>query len=206
MLTLIGREVHDHLVYLMSLCLVTVITIAVLIAGAYEGVQVAILLPLAIPILSLLLGLCALGAGQMYGDRANRISPLLSTLAVTRTRILLARVLVGVLAALLTLVPVIVTSAIVLWISGSPLEFYGRTIVEVSLTVVLTGIACYCAGLLVGWTTNKSWLLVGNTLVMFLVLSLVWIKGFGPDAMALWLLLIGAVLLRVWHAFTSASL
>ncbi len=87
-----------------------------------------------------------------------------------------------------------------------PLEFYGRMLVEIPLTLLLTAAACYCAGLLVGWTTSKAWLLAGSVLLLLSLVSLVVIKGFGLEAMAILLLFIGATLLYAWHAFTSSSL
>lgn len=177
-----------------------------LIVSVYQGAALNIGVPLVFLVVALLLGLCSLGLAQMHGDRAHRISPLLSTLAVTRNRILAARVLVGGLAVLLAFVPVIVTSTILLRAVMPPLAFYERMLVEVSLTILLAGLACYSVGLLVGWSTNRLWLVGGGALLFILVLSLLWIKGFGADTMLLLLLVTGALLLRVWHVFTSASL
>ena len=154
----------------------------------------------------LLVGFCGLGASQMYSDRASRISSLLATQGVTRSRILAARVLVGVATVLASLVPPAVTILILLWAFLPPLSFYWRMAAEIFTVAVLTGVAGYCVGLLVSWTTSKAWLVAGNLLLWSLVTSLVWIKGFGPDVMAILLLLIVAMLLRVWHGFTSASL
>jgi len=206
MLTLIGREIRDHLVYLVGLGLVGAILIAILIAAAFEGIQIEIVPPIIMLTLILGVGLCALGATQMYGDRVNRVSPLLATLAVTRNHILAARIVVGILAVLLALVPVIVASTILLRMFLPPLAFYGRMLVETSVTMILVGLACYSVGLLVGWTTSRAWLLGGCLLLLTVPISLVWIKGFGPDAMMLLLLFIGAALLQTWHTFTSASL
>jgi hypothetical protein len=206
MLTLIGREIRDNLVYLGGLGFATVFTMALLIVSMYQRTILNMGVPLIFLVVALLLGLCSLGSAQMHGDRAHRISPLLSTLAVTRSRILAARVLVGGLAVLLAFVPVIVTSTLLLRAFVPPLAFYERMLVEVSLTILLAGLACYSVGLLVGWTTNRLWLVGGGALLFVLVLSLVWIKGFGADTMLLLLLVTGALLLRVWHVFTSASL
>jgi len=163
-------------------------------------------LPLGLLTFLLLLGLYALGAAQMYGDRANRISSLLTTQAVTRSRVLAARALVGLLAVLAVLLPVVVTAVVLLWAFLPPLDFYRRLLVEIPLTLALTAFACHSAGLLVGWTTNRIRLLAGAVLLVTAVASLLWIKGFGPDVMAVLLLFIAATLLRTWHTFTSTSL
>jgi hypothetical protein len=206
MLTLIGREVRDHIAYLLGLGIVTAIMIVVMILAAFQELEAQLLTPVVILVVTLLLGLYALGAAQMYGDRANRMSSLLSTLAVTRSRILAARVFVGMLAVAVSFVPLVVTITVLLWAFGSPLRFYERIIVETSITALLTGMACYCLGLVIGWTTNKTRLLAGSTLLVALVASLVWIKGLGPESMVILLLFIGATLLRIWRTFTLISL
>jgi hypothetical protein len=205
MLTLIGREIHDHMVYLVALCLVAALMIAVLTAAAYEGIQWSCGVPLGLLIVVMLLGFGSLGAGQMYGDRANRISPWLATLAVTRTRIFAARVVAGILVVLLTLVPVIVATVILLREFVPPFEFYRRMVMEISIVAVLMGTTCYSLGLLAGWTTSKSRLFLGSCLPI-VAMSVVGAKGFGPDAMLTLLLVIGAALVATWHKFTSASL
>ncbi len=72
--------------------------------------------------------------------------------------------------------------------------------------IVLTGWTCYGVGLLIGWSPNKAHRLVGLFLLLVLVGSLVVVKGFGPEAMAILSLSLGATLVRTWHTFTSASL
>jgi ABC-type transport system involved in multi-copper enzyme maturation permease subunit len=206
MLTLIAREIRDNLVSVALPCLVSALAVILAVALALYGMEHDSWAPLALLLPVLLLAFCGLGASQMYGDRTNRISSLLSTLRVTRRRIFAARVLAGVLTILVSLVPLVVTAALVLWAFVPAMGFYRRMGVEIALTVLLTAIAFHAIGLLIGWTTSKAWLLAGNVLLMVLVLSLVAIKGFGPDALALLLVFIGAALLRAWQMFASASL
>jgi len=205
MLSLIGREVYDHLVYVLACCLVSAITIGVMILTSVSGIVQAAYAYSTILILVLFVGFCALGAAQMYGDRANRISALLSTLAVTRSRILAARVLVGVLTLLASLIPVLTAALILLSLAALPAAFYPRMIWEVSAAVALTGFACYCIGLEIGWTTSKTWLILGSFLLVALLASLVFAKGPGLEAIAILLLFIAAMLVHTWHKFTSAS-
>jgi hypothetical protein len=212
MLSLIAREIRDNIVSMALPCLVSAIgmTLAIVFAfsgfGRGPGIRGGFLASTGMVIPVLLLAFGGLGASQAYGDRANRISSLLATLGVTRNRIFAARVLAGLLVVLVSLVPLAVTNLLLLWMLMPPLEFYGRMVVEISLTLLLAAAACYFAGLLVGWTTSKSWLLAGNVLLLLFPMSLVVIKGFGPEAMAILLLFIGATLLYAWHTFTSASL
>jgi hypothetical protein len=206
MLSLITREIRDNIVSVALPCLVSVLGMVLAIVFAFSRVGGGFFPPTILVVLILLLAFCGLGASQAYGDRANRISSLLATLGVTRNRIFVARILTGLLTVLVSLVPLSVTTIVLLWMSAPPLEFYGRMVVEISLTVLLAAVACYFAGLLVGWTTSKAWLLAGTVLLLLSLVSLVVIKGFGPDAMALLLLFIGATLWYAWHTFTSASL
>ncbi len=206
MLSLIAREIRDNIVSVALPCLVGALGVTLAIVFSLSRVRGGVL-PVTIMFTSvLLLAFCGLGASQAYGDRANRISSLLATLGVTRNRIFAARVLAGLLTVLVSLVPLAVTTIVLLWMFAPPLEFYARMVVEISLTVLLAAVACYLAGLLVGWTTSKAWLLAGSVLLLLSLVSLIVIKGFGPGAMAILLLFIGATLWYAWHTFTSASL
>ena len=206
MLSLIAREIRDNIVSVALPCLASAlgITLAIIFALSRANGGAFPVTIMFTPIL--LLAFCSLGVSQAYGDRANRISSLLATLGITRNRIFAARVLAGLLIVLVCLVPLVVTTILLLWRFAPPLEFYGRMVVEISLTVFLAAVACYFAGLLVGWTTSKAWLLAGSVLLLLSLVSLVVIKGFGLGAMALLLLFIGATLWYAWHTFTSASL
>ena len=206
MLSLIAREIRDNIVSVALPCLASALGITLAIVFAFSRANGGAF-PVTImftPIL--LLAFCGLGASQAYGDRANRISSLLATLGVTRNRIFAARVCAGLLTVLVALIPLAVTTIVLLWLFVPPLQFYGRMVVEISLTVLLAAVACYCAGLLVGWTTSKAWLLAGSVLLLLSLVSLVVIKGFGPEAMAVLLLFIGATLWYAWHTFASTSL
>lgn len=206
MLTLIGREIHDNLVYVVGLCLTSAMIVTTLIyASIWNLEEMVFIFPLAL-LSVMLFGFYALGAAQMYGDRANRISSLLSTLAVTRDRIFAARVLVGALTILLSLAPGIAIAIAVLWAFAVPLDLIHRMVAEISLTLVLTAFACYGGGLMVGWTTNKGRLMAGGLSLSVLMATLVWIKGFGVGAMLILLVAIAAMLIRTWRTFTSASL
>ena len=206
MLTLMRREVRDNMVYVLAPCVLSLLTIGILVSVFLSGIKSAAIPFGGLLLLVLFLGFGALGSAQMYGDRANRISTLLSTLAVTRHQILAARVLTGILAILVALVPVLVTSVILLQAFLPPFEFYRRMVVEVSITTILAGLACYGVGLLVGGTTNRAWLLVGNLSLLALCVSLLLVKGFGPEVVLILVVLSGALLARTWYRFTTASL
>jgi ABC-type transport system involved in multi-copper enzyme maturation permease subunit len=205
-LTLVVREIRDNIVSVVGPCLIGAIIVTILICASFWEMQGGVFIFPSVLLGVMLLGFCSLGAVQMYGDRANRISSLLSTLAVTRGQIFTARVLVGVLTILASLAPGIIMAIVLLWAFGTPLEFFYRMIVEIILAITLTGLACYCVGLMVGWTANKAWLAAGSLSLFALMATLIWIKGFGVEAMLILLLSIVAMLLRTWQRFTSASL
>jgi len=206
MLRLIVREIQDHSVYFGACCVLSAIIVSVLIRMIVHGITgtgVSIAY-VATGFLFLCFGI--LGTAQMYGDRANRVSTLLSTQAVTRSRILAARVLAGIVIVLITLIPVLVVAVILLRLNEVPLELYSRMVWDISIVLALTGLACHGMGLLIGWTSSKSSLIVGFLCLMLLLASLLVVKGFGPSAMALLSLLILAAWGRIWHTFTSTSL
>jgi hypothetical protein len=206
MLTLIAREIRDNLVYLLAFCAISLVTIGILVTMFLNGMYGPAIPFAALMLLVLFLGFSVLGMAQMYGDRANRISPLLSTLAVTRDRIFAARVLAGGFAILLALVPILITAVVLLRLFVPPFEFYQRMVVEISIASILMAVACYSIGLVVGGTTSRIWLIVGTLLLLALCVSLFVAKGFGPSVMLILVALIGALLVRTSHTFISASL
>lgn len=206
MASLVLREIRDNVVHVLALGVISILAIGGLVYVFYYHMPGAALSFSIATVLVLWAWLSVLGTAQMYGDRANRISSLLATLAVTRDRILLARVLVGVLTVLGTLAPVLLTEIILLRTYVMPPVFYRRMAVEVSITTILMGVACYCVGLAVGGTANKAWLIPGNLLSLVLCVSLVVFEGCGPKAMVILLIFIAAILTRAWLKFTTVSL
>jgi hypothetical protein len=206
-LNLIRRELNDHLLYVLVPCVISIglvwIAIYVMLWSAMAEVIVVTAL---IGIPALLIGYCGLGASQMYGDRVHRISTLLCTLAVTRNQVFAARVVVGTATVLATVVSLTIAAAVVPRLSERLVEFPSVWLVQTSMAIALAGFACYCMGLLVGWTTSRVWLLLGGMLLLALAMSLIVIKGFGIGAVAVLLLFIAASLGVAWHRFTSTSL
>jgi hypothetical protein len=207
MLSLIRREIADNLFCVVGAGIVVVFTIWLWIYGVFwaqEPEMTGVVAGFVIP--ALLLGYFGLGASQMYGDRAHKISTLLCTLAVTRNRIFAARVVAGGLTVLATILPLAVTGLILLESSPRFAAYRGRIVGEMATTAVVAGFACYCMGLLSGWTGSRVWLLAGGTVLLTLVLSIVIVKGVGIEAVAVLLLLIAASLPVVWYRFVSTPL
>ena len=206
MLTLIGRELRDNFAHLILTGFFSLCTVAIAIVSAYWGIAWASLPISVIMGIILVVLYTTLGAAQMYTDRTNRISSLLATLAATRSRILAARVLAGAAIIVATLVPLLITAVAIMSLEDAPLALYRGTIAEVFVTVVLTSFACYCVGLLLGWTTIKAFPALGILFLATLIVLLVIIKGFVLPAIVLLLLFSVACLVHVWYRFTSLSL
>ena len=205
MFALIKRELTDHLVHFLLAVTLAIAEIGIFAYFAYtEFAQISgAILPLGI---IMLVGCCFMGIAQSYDDRANKISAFLVTLAVTRTQILMARCLTGVLAILIFLVPLVAAAVVVLPQFTPPLTFYWPVLVEVPLTLFLTAFTCYCFGLLIGTSTRKLLLVGGCLCVPLLLIALVIAKGFGLQAMAVLGLLILAILVRLTTKFSSTPL
>lgn len=209
MLALIRREIQDHIVYYIVALISSVVLVALLSAAAYNlgEIESSIFAALSIPgLVILVIVFSAMGVTQMYLDRNRRISAFLSVLPVTRSRILTARIITGLLAILIVLVPVTVAAISLYRLLLPPLPIYGGVISDIATTAFLMLFACYCLGLLTGWTSSKitpTFGALGLNLILFTVII---VKGFGAEIRLLLVLVIAACLMRTWHKFTSTSL
>jgi len=216
MFTLIKREIRDHIVYLiMAACLAGIfILMSVSVISRYDSARnrgnsdpQAFIMGLGIPLMAIvIIGICGLGAAQMYLDRTRKISAFLSTLAVSRGRILIARIATGILVILTFLAPLAVTVVILFRLFASPVLFPGGMIFEMFLTVFLMAFACYCIGLQAGWTSGKIAPTLGALFLTGIFIPLVLIKGFGLQIVVILVLFIIASLIRIWHMFMKTSL
>ncbi len=206
MLTLIEREFRDHIVYFVAGILFSIIIIGSLFSSRFtefEEIVVVLVIPM---IFIVLFGAAAMGAGQMYSDRSNKVTSFLSTLAVNRAHILTARCLVGVAVIL---VPFVSITAVVVVLLGGRfplLPVYSGTIRDVASTAFLLTFSCYCIGLLCGWTTNKFLPAFGCLLFPLVAMMLVVVKGFGVETMAVLMVVILASLVCIWVRFSSTPL
>jgi hypothetical protein len=206
MWTLMGRELRDHASHIVLAGVVSAFTVAIAAVIAAWGITEAWPMIIAAMMPLLFVVFCMLGTSQMYTDRANRVSALLATSAATRGGILAARVLSGALVILAVLIPILIAVLVIHWMIGSPLSVRWVAIVEASTTALLASFACYCAGLLSGWTTNKVLPVLAIFFGALLPLLLVVVKGLGIAAILLLLLFSVTCLLNVWHRYTSVSL
>jgi hypothetical protein len=209
MFALIKREIRDHIVYFIAALLFSAVLVALLSVSAYhfDEREFGVYYGLAIPALvALVLGFSAMGVSQMYTDRIRKVSAFLSALPVTRGRILTARIIAGILAILLALLPVTIVAVMLSHLLLPPIPIFGSIVSDVATTTFLMLFACYCLGLLTGWTAGKIAPTFGALGLNLVLLSLIIIKGFGPDIRILLVLIIVASLVRTWHKFISTPL
>ena len=209
MLTLIKREIRDHIVYFLVAVILAATLVGSLTISAYnyDKGESRVYLTLMIPgFILLVLGMAGMGVSQMYIDKNRKISAFLTSQPVTRGRILSARVITGVLIILTVLVPVAIATATLNSLLGPPIPAYGKLIVDIFLTTFLMALACYSMGLLTGWTTSKLTPSFGGLGLTALLVSMIVIKGFGLEMKLLLVLIIAAALTRTWRKFVSTPL
>ena len=210
MYALIKREIRDHRIFFLGAVVLTASLIGLSVTALYNNRQIDAAVfgsgGGVTALVIVVLGLFAMGSVQMYTDRIRKISAFVSTLPVSRSRILLAKICAGILAILIVLVPLAVAVSILLQINAPPVPMYWAIARDVFAGVFLAGFACYCIGLQVGWNSGKVAPALGGLGLTCILASLIIIKGLAPEIMIILSLFIVASLIRTWHNFTSSSL
>ncbi|MCH7559491.1 MAG: hypothetical protein IIB56_18845 [Planctomycetes bacterium] len=210
MFALIKREIQDHIVYFIGAAAFAAIFILISISliHNYNSRNPPVFsIGFGIPAVTLvILGFCAMGAAQMHTDRNRKISAFLSTLAVSRSRILLARIITGILAILTLFVPLTITAVVLLRLYVHPVLMYPGIVFEIFTAEFLMAFACYCLGLLTGWNSGKITPILGGIALTCILLPLIIVKGFDLHIVVILVLFIVASLIRTWHTFMSTSL
>ena len=208
--TLLKREILDHIAYFVGALVVTALIAGALISitlgldpSDREIVTVGGLIP---TVLVVVTGLCALGVAQMYTDRTRNISAFLTALPATRPQIFTARIAAGVLAVLILLIPVTIAAAVVLNLGSDEVPLYRGILPEMFLSVFLMCLACYGVGIYAGWNRGSLAPTLGVLPIVILVPMLVVIKGFGLDVSAILTLFTLACLTGTWCRFSASSL
>ena len=213
MLTLIKREIQDHNVYILGAVILTAILICLTVFAAYNIVyqydheDAVTYIGLSLPVIvMLMIGFSGMGISQMYTDRARKTSAFLSTLPVSRSQILLARIVTGILAILIVVLPFVITSMVMTYLLAPPIPVFSSMIFDIFTVIFLLGFACYCLGLMNGWTAGKIAPTLGCLGLTFILTSLIIVKGFGPCTKGILILIIVACLIRTWQKFITTSL
>jgi hypothetical protein len=210
MFTLIKREMLDHAVYFLGAIIFSTLFVLISIPTIlhHDPKEPEIYaLGIGIPAVTILvIGFCAMGASQMYNDRNRKISAFLTTLPVTRNKILLAKIITGMFAILIFFLPLIITASILLRLSTPPIPIYSGMIFEISTATICMAFACYCIGLQTGWSQNRITPTLGGLALSAILVPLIIIKGFGLEISAILALFIIACLIRIRQTFTTTPL
>lgn len=208
MWTLIKREMDDCRVFFVAAVGYAVCVILILISAVYSAGMSMSYVKSASPVM-LLTGMvlfCLMGAGQMYLDRTRRISCFLSTLAVTRSRIFVARVITGLLLIFLTIAPIAAAGMVIVRVLYEPIPVYQRMFGELVGTVFVLSIAAYSLGLLTGWARGRVLSVLGGAVLTFVLAPVVVIKGFGAETVILLSAFIVISLIRSRQIYASTPL
>ncbi len=207
MLTLLKREIRDNAVYFLAAALFAMALVITALSIAHNIGQkdvhiaaLALLMPTSVILIS---GFVAMGVSQMRIDRNAKISFFLTTLPVSRNQILIARIITAILAILILLIPLAITAIFIMKIYPLPYPAYPAYVSEIFIAVFLTGFACYCIGLQLGWSSTLVGPVIGGLVFTIILGSMIVIKGFGPELWIILLLFITASLTRTWQKFTS---
>ena len=218
MFTLIKREIRDHIVYFIGAAGLSAIFVIISISvisqyessrrSSYRGGDSGMFtVGVGVPMVALvIIGFCGLGTAQMYLDRSRKISAFLSTLAVSRSRILLARIITGILVILTLLVPLAVTVVTLLRLYVPPVLIHPGMVFDIFTAAFLMAFACYCIGLQTGWNSGKVAPTLGGIALTCIFVPLIFVKGFGLQIVVILILFIIASLIRIRHTFMTTSL
>jgi ABC-type transport system involved in multi-copper enzyme maturation permease subunit len=211
MFTLIKREIRDQIIYFIAAAIYAAILIIIMIQTAYQ--YQSEYLPQAIISIGTLAGIiallvvCAMGVTQMYMDKTRKISAFLSTLAVSRNRILFSRIITGTLVILIMFVPLVIAASILIRLfPEAPVPIVPGVLFDISVTMFLMAFSCYCIGLQTGWISNSIIPTFGALGLTCILMPLVLVKGFGMPIVVILVLFIAASLIRIWQTFKSTSL
>jgi ABC-type transport system involved in multi-copper enzyme maturation permease subunit len=210
MYVLIKREILDHIVYFFGAIALSTLFVLISIPAIlhYDPNEPEVyVIGIGIPaVIILVIGFCAMGVSQMYMDKNRKISTFLTTLPVSRNKILLARIITGTLAILIFFLPLIITASILLRLHAPPVPIYSGMIFEISAATFLMGFACYCIGLQTGWNSGRITPTLGGLSLSAILIPLIIIKGFSLEISVILAMFIIACLIRIRHTFISTPL
>lgn len=216
MLSLIKREIEDNLVLFFIAIIIAIVTVTIVVSDIVFSDTSQPLVPVGIPpiyfrvclwLLPFLpLASAALGATQMYADRSRKISVFLSTLATTRRQILIAKITAGLIWIFILILPLVFTEIVLLKIYPRIIPVDAGFLIRTFVILFLTCLACYILGLKMGWNQNKFFPVLGSIFLSPVLMSVIVIKGFGIQTIAMLLLFTGAIIVRTWQKFMSTPL
>jgi ABC-type transport system involved in multi-copper enzyme maturation permease subunit len=214
MWTLIKRELDDLLwSFLFILILVAVMIVVTCSWMIYNFPNRQ---PMAIPkvmiselwpvIFAFPLVAAAVGSASMFLDRTRRISTFLATQATSRRQIFAAKIGAGLSAILMFLGSLALTDVVLLRFFPPLLPVDYEPMVRMFLVAFSASLACLAVGMQLGWTQSKLLSAIGTLLVVVMLLSLIVLKGFTYETIAIFLVVAAASFLRTWQKFVSSPI
>lgn len=213
MLTLIKRELEDHIILFLLAAITSAIFVLIITYGML--LDEADKIPIGIPKIMysslwfllpfLPVASAGIGATQMYSDRNTKIAMFLAT-KVTREKLLAAKIVTGILWLSVVLGPPLIADMILLqaYPRLAPVDY--SLFVKIFTTVFLTSFACYALGLQMGWNLNKFFPILGSIALSPILISVIIIKGFGFESMLILLSFTVVLLIRIWQKFMLTPL
>ena len=211
MFTLIKREIYDHIAYYIGAIVFSLLAMIIMLfmARIMNDINEMILAPVAASmpvVLIFILGSTAMGVSQMRMDKNKKISAFLSTLAVTRDKILWAKIISGILAILLFFIPLLFMAAFLYKFFFPPVTILQSIFFNVYKVIFLISLSCYCIGLQTGWNSSRLIPTLGGLFLTCIFLTIIFVKGFSEELSVLLILFIIASLVRIRYRFISTSL
>jgi len=214
MFTLIKREVIDNIIFFVAAVLFAAILVAIMftISLGDEAKELRIYYSVAgsFPVsAAIFIGLSWMGATQMHMDRTKKIYAMLFTKPVSRSQVLFAKFITGLLVILVLLVPIFAAAAILLNAIGYQFPdfelLFPGVFIQTAVGVQMIFLGCYCLGLACGLSPNKIIPAFGGVILSALLVPIVFIKGFGFEALGIIIMFVVLCLLFVWKRFLSMS-
>jgi len=208
--TLVKRQVIDNAIYFAVALVVSFVLIFATISAVlteyhnYLSLYTTFLL-FAVPVL-FCTGSYMVGLTQSYTDRTSGITAMLSVLPVPPGWMFLARLVVGAIVILAALGPLAIVGAVLWMLLGPPAWLFHNWIGDTFTGLALTAFGCYCLGLHAGGIAGSFTNSLRALPLTFILLLLIFIKGFGWPLLVILVPFVFLSLLRYWKPFTCRFL
>ncbi len=214
MWTLIKREIKDNIIMFMLAVILAGICEAVVVSGflrtdaefAPVGIPMAVYMVFPFFIISLCLLATTMGGVQMYLDKNKKISAFLSTMSVTRRRLLWAKMLVGIIWLIVAMLPLIAAELFLFQVKPRLIPVDYSLLIRIYIVTGLCALSCYLLGSNLGLGRNRIIAILAGAFLCLILISLIVIKGFGAEIMLIFGITSVALAVRAWNAFMSIPL
>lgn len=211
---LIKREIKDNIIMFLLAVILAGLCEAIVVSGflrsdsqfAPVGIPLAAYMIFPFFIISLCLMATAMGGVQMYFDKNKKVSAFLSTLPVTRRRLLLAKMLAGIIWLLVAMLPLVAAELLLFQVRPRLIPVDYSLLIRIYTVTGLCSLSCYLLGSNLGLGRNRAAAIIAGALLCLTLISLIIIKGFNPEIMVIFGITSAALAVRVWNVFMSIPL